>query len=111
MNPQFSTSAVEAPQVVSSFPLLEDVAAHKYNQVHQQQIVATVQPHAIFQEISEVQVVERMQQQIVEPVEVLPQERVQQHTAVQIMHVPVPQFQWQRAVTGFGELTISYHCC
>ena len=48
MNPQFSTSAVEAPQVVDSFPLLEDVAAREYNQVHQEQIVATVQPHAIF---------------------------------------------------------------
>ena len=48
MNPQFSNSAVEAPQVVKAFPLLEDVAAREYNQVHQEQIVATVQPLAIF---------------------------------------------------------------
>ena len=53
---QFSTSAVEAPQVVDSFPLLDDFAAPTYNQVHQEQIVASVQPHVIFQEIPEVQV-------------------------------------------------------
>ena len=48
VNPQFSTSAVEAPQVVDSFPLLDDFAAPMYNQVHQEQIVATVQPPVIF---------------------------------------------------------------
>ena len=90
MNPQFSTSAVEAPQVVDSFPLSEDFA------------------DVIFQEIPEVQVVERIQEHIVEPIEVLPQEREQQHSAIQIMHVPVPQIQEQHR---FGEHTISYHCC
>ena len=70
-----------------------------YNQVHQGQIVATVQPHVIFQEIPEVQVVERIQEQIVAPIDVHPQERVHLHTA-QVMHVPVPQIQEQRAVTG-----------
>ena len=55
VNPQFSTSAVEAPQVADSFPLSDDFAAHMYNRVHQEQIVATVQPRVIFQEIPEVQ--------------------------------------------------------
>ena len=71
-----------------------------YNQVHQEQIVTTVQPRAILHETPEVQVAERIQEQIVEPVEVLPQDRVQQHTAIQIVHVLVPQIQEQSAVTG-----------
>ena len=33
VNPQFSTSALEAPQVVDSFPLSDDFAAPMYNQV------------------------------------------------------------------------------
>ena len=48
--------------------------------------------------IPEVQVPERIQEPIVEPIKVLPQERVQQHTALQIVHVPVPQIQEQPAV-------------
>ena len=48
----------------------------------------TLQQQAVVQEIPEVQVVERIQEQIVEPIEVLPQ--VQQNTAVQ-----VPQIQEQ----------------
>ena len=48
VNPQFSTSAIEAPQVVDSFPLSDDFAAPMHNQVHQEQIVPIVQPHAIF---------------------------------------------------------------
>ena len=94
MNPQFSTSAVEALQVVDSFPLLEDVAAREYNQVHQEQIVADSTAAWFFsKKFPEVQVVERIQEQIVEPIEVLPQERVQLHTAIHIMHMPVPQIQ------------------
>ena len=46
------------------------------------------------------QVVERIQEQLVETIEVLPQERVQLHTAPQIVHEPVPQIQEQSAVTG-----------
>ena len=108
VNPKFSTSAVEAPQVVNSFPLLEDVAAREYNQVHQEHIVATPQAQVIvqeipespvdewiqeqiletgvnrdttglvFQEFPEVSVVERTQEQIVETMEVIAQERFQQ---------------------------------
>ena len=44
---------LEAPQVVDSFPLLGDVAARDYNQV--------LQSPVIFQEIPEVQIVERIQ--------------------------------------------------
>ena len=45
---------------------------------------------------------ERIQEQMVEPIEVLPHELVQQHTAKEIMHVPVPQIQEQSAVTGLA---------
>ena len=51
----------------------------------------TAQVQAVVHEIPEVQVVERIQERIVEPIEVLPLEHVQQHTATQIVHVPVPQ--------------------
>ena len=51
----------QAPQVVDPFPPLEEFVAPMSNQVLQWQIVATVQPHVRFQEISEVQVVERIQ--------------------------------------------------
>ena len=59
MNPQISISAVDAspPQVVGSIPLSEDFAATVYNQVHQEQIVATVQAQVIGQEIPEVSIV------------------------------------------------------
>ena len=109
VNPHFSTSAVEVPQVAVSFPLSDDFAAPMYNQVHQEQIVATVQPHAIVQKIPEVPVVERIQEQIVEPIEVLPQERVQLHTAIQIVHVPVPQIQEQSAVHNFLSHLLRFH--
>ena len=47
----------QAPQVVDSFPPQQEFVAPMCNQVLQEQIVATVQPHVRFQEISEVQVV------------------------------------------------------
>ena len=62
-----------APQVVDSFPLLEDVAAREYNQVHHEQLVATVQPYVPFHEFPEVQVAERIQEQIVKTIDVTPQ--------------------------------------
>ena len=66
-----------------------------YNQVHQGQTVATVQPHVTLQEPPQVPVGEWIQEQIVETIEVLPQERVDQHTAKQIVHVPIHQIQEQ----------------
>ena len=84
VKPRISFSALEASQVVGSFLLSEDFAAPVYNQVHQEQIVPTPQAQVIVQEISEVSVVERTQEQIVETIEVVPQERVQQCT----MHQP-----------------------
>ena len=60
-------ATAEAPQVVGSFLLSDDFAASMYNQVHQEQLVATVQPHAIFIETPEVQVVDQILEQIVEP--------------------------------------------
>ena len=81
VKPQFSITAVEAsaPKVIGSLPPLEEFAAPVYNQVHQEQIVAgettqntveipTVQEQVIVQEIPEVQVVERIQEQIVETI-------------------------------------------
>ena len=57
----------QAPQVVDSFPSLEKFVAPMCNQVLLEQIVATVRP----QEIQVVQVVERIQEQIIEPIDVL----------------------------------------
>ena len=50
---------------------------------------------------------ERIQEQIVEPTEVLPQERVQLHAATQIMHVPVPQIQEQSPVIVNSQFPIT----
>ena len=66
VNPQISTSAVEASQVVGPFPLSDDFAAPMYNQVHHEQIVATVRPHVIIQEPPQVPVGEWSQEQTVE---------------------------------------------
>jgi len=60
-----------------------------------------------FQEIPQVQVVERIQEQIVDPIEVLPHERVQQFTTKQIVHMPVPQTQEESAVTDLMNPPIS----
>ena len=51
------------------------------------------QEQVVGQEILEVQVMERIQKQIVDPIEAPLQEHVQLHTAFQIAHVPVPQIQ------------------
>ena len=61
----------QAPQVVDSFPPLEEFVAPMCNQVLQEQIVATVRTHVLFQDIQVVQFVERIQEQIVEPIDVL----------------------------------------
>ena len=90
------------------FPLLEDVAAHEYNQDHQERIVATVQPHVIFKEIPELQVVKRIQEQIFGHSEVLPQERVEQHTAKQICARANPPDSGEECRHRFGEPANSY---
>ena len=90
------------------FPLLEDVAAHEYNQDHQERIVATVQPHVIFKEIPELQVVKRIQEQIFGHSEVLPQERVEQHTAKQICARANPPDSGDECRHRFGEPANSY---
>ena len=65
------------PRIVGSFPLSEDFAASMYNQVQQERIVATVQPHVIVQEIPQLPILEWIHEQIVETIEVVPQERIQ----------------------------------
>ena len=112
VNPQFSSTAAEgsAPQVVGSHPPFEEFTAPVYNQVNQEQIVAgettpniveipEVQEQVIVQEIPQVPTVDWTPEQIVETIGVLPQERVLQHAALQILHVPVPQTQEQSAVS------------
>ena len=89
VNPQFSITAVEAsaPKVDGSLPPLKKFDAPVYNQVHQEQIVAgettqnvvenqSVQEQVIVQKIPQVSIVEKMQEDTVEPIEVLPPERV-----------------------------------
>ena len=109
VNPPFSITTVEvsAPQVVGSLPPSEEFAAPVYGQVHQEQIIAenvvenpAVQEQVIAQEIPQVPIVDWIPEQIVETTGVPPQERVELHTAKQIVHVPVPQIQEQSAVTG-----------
>ena len=60
-----------------------------------------------FQEIPQVQVVERTQQQIVRTIEVPPHERVQKFTAEQSVHIPGPPTQEQSALTDLGNPKIS----
>ena len=118
VNPKFSISAVEAYplQVVGSLSPLEEFVVPVFNQIHREQIVAgettqntvenpAVQEQVIVQEIPPI--VERIQERIVEPIEVLPHERVQQFTAEQIMHMPVPQTQEQSAITDLVNPPIS----
>ena len=80
MYPQFSSTEVEpfSPHVVGPLPPpLEEFTEPVYNQVHQEQIIArettlnivenpAVQEHAIVQEHSELQVMERRHEQIVD---------------------------------------------
>ena len=79
VNPQFSSTAVEAsaPQVVGSLPRSEKFDAPVNNQVHQEQIVAgemtlnrvgnpAVQEQVIVLENSELQVMEQIQEQVVD---------------------------------------------
>ena len=61
----------QAPQVVDSYSPFEEFDAPMCNQVLQEQIVATVQPHVLLQEVPEVLIVQRIQEQIVEPIDVL----------------------------------------
>ena len=73
----------EVPQAVDSFPPLTEFVAPMCNHILHEQIVATIQPHARFQERSEVQVVERIPEQIVETIKVVSQECVTQRTSEQ----------------------------
>ena len=71
-----------------------------YNQVYQEQIVATVQPQVIVQEILQLPVVEM---QIVETFEVIPQDQIE----VQIGDIPVPQEQLIAEVTTLNTSSTS----
>ena len=53
--------------------------------------IPTVQDQVIIQEIPEVQVVERIQEQIKDSIKVVPEERAQQHIVEQIVDVTVPR--------------------
>ena len=90
-----------------------------YNQIYQEQIVAgettqntfenqAVQEQVIVQENSELQVMERIQEQIVEIAKEVPQERVQQRTVEQIVRVPAPQIQEQVIVQEIPQVVDSF---
>ena len=78
VKPHISITADKTSQIVGSFSLLENSVAPVYNRVHQERIVATVQPHVIGQEIPQLPIVEWIQEQIDETIEVVPQERVEE---------------------------------
>ena len=88
-----------------------------YHQVRQEQIAAgettqnivdipTVQEQVIVQEDPMVQFMERIQEQIVETIKEVPQERVQQRTVEQFVRVPVPQTQEQVIVKEIPEVQV-----
>ena len=90
-----------------------------YNQVHQEQIVAgemtlnivehpVVQEQVIVQENSELQVMERIQEQIVETTKEVPRERVQQRTVEQFVRMLVPQMQEQVIVQEIPQAVDSF---
>ena len=118
MYPQLSSTAVDlfSPQIVGSLLPLEEFDAPVCNPFHQEQVVAgmttqhmignpDVQDQVIVQDVPGV--VERIQERILDPIEVFPLERVQHHTSLQIMHMPVPQTQEQSAVTDLVNPPIS----
>ena len=67
-----------------------------------------VQEQVSAQEKSELQVMERIQEQIVETTKEVPRERVQQHTVEQIVRVPVPQIQEQVIVQEIPQVVDSF---
>ena len=63
-----------APQVVGSLPPFEDFGAPVYNQIHQEQIVAVETTQNTFENPAvqeQVQIVKRIQEQIVEPTDAM----------------------------------------
>ena len=67
--------------------------------MHDEMFGETVQDQVIIQEIPEVQVVERIQEQTMDPIKVVPEERVQQHIVEQIVNVPMPRRITPRTLT------------
>ena len=85
------------------------------NQVHDEQIVAgrtilNIVENPVVQEqvIVQVQVMERIQEQIAETTKVVPRERVQQRTVEQIVRVPVLQIQEQVTVQEIPQVVDSF---
>ena len=85
--------AVSYPSFFPSFDQINEAFTGLVNLHFSITADETSQMPVVVQEIPEVQVVERIQEQIVEPVEMPLQEHVHLHTAIQIVHVPVPQIQ------------------
>ena len=116
---QYCCGDFSVPQVFVLLPPLEEFDAPVYDQVHQEQIVAgemtlnivenpVVQERVIVQENSELQVMERIQEQIVETTKEVPWERVQQRTVEQIVRMPVPQIQEQVIVLEIPQVVDSF---
>ena len=85
--------AVSYPSFSPSFSQLNEAITGLVNPRFSITADETSQVPVVVQEIPEVQVVERIQEQIVEPIEALLQEHVHLHTALQMLHVPVPRIQ------------------
>ena len=60
----------------------------------------TSQMPVVVHEIPEVQIMERKQEQIVDPIEAPLQDHAQLHTVIQIVHVPVPQIQNSTSISS-----------
>ena len=110
---------LSAPQVVGSLLSLEEFASPVYNQIHQEQIVAgkttqniveipTVQEHVIVQEIPQVTFVDWTPEQIVEPIEVLPQERVELRTSKNCARACLPGAECRNKLDEPANL---FYCC
>ena len=89
VNPQFSIFAVEAsaPQVVESFPVVDETAPPVYKQVHQEQIAA--EPGS-FEHTQQCAVDNIVQEQVVESVQKIPQQRLRERIEEPNKNTPLP---------------------
>ena len=103
ISPQISFTAVEAPQVVGSFPLSEDFAAPMYNHVHQEKSLQQYSRKLFFRKFFSFRLLSGFRNKIVETIEVFPQEQIEG----QIGYIPVPQEQLIAEVTTLNTSSTS----
>ena len=83
--------AISYPSFFPSFSQLDEAITGLVKPQFSITADETSQVPVVVQEIPEVQLVHRIQEQSVEPIEAPLQEHVQLHTAIQIVHLPVPR--------------------